>query len=328
MFSTKNPKYELYFVIGLFLVIFTFNCAEKKPPTWGTEETGFILSYRPDIGDVFVYDRTMESSNQFERSGQSFESTSQQKYVFQLETEKIDSLVNFILTVDTLGFSTESARGSQTINFGDIKGKRSHVSITPKGEGREITLLDSLPTPEMDGRPIPGEAKNWLAASLFKIPGKPIKIGDSWTETKLDTSTRTDTTRQTSRTSINDRETKYAVLAKETRMGFECLHFKLDSKYSIESSGTVRGNETSSEGEGETTSHVWFAFKEGILVEYTADNFYEGTMAFSGERGSTSANSTESKSCLKLVKWQPQKKQKQKQLQEQRHQEVLDLGKY
>ena len=91
-------------------------------------------------------------------------------------------------------------------------------------------------------------------------------------------------------------------------MGFECLHLKLESTYSMESTGTTRGNETSSEGEGETTSHVWFAFKEGILVEYTADNFYEGTMAFSGERASTSANSSESKSSFKLVKWQPEKK--------------------
>ncbi|UCE06711.1 MAG: hypothetical protein JSW07_01330 [bacterium] len=70
-------------------------------------ETGYILSYRPKMGEVFVYERTMEGSGTYERMEQTFESTSSQTFVFQLEAEKVqDTLNTFILTVDTMGFST------------------------------------------------------------------------------------------------------------------------------------------------------------------------------------------------------------------------------
>ena len=60
----------------------------------------------------------------------------------------------------------------------------------------------------------------------------------------------------------------------------------------------------SSESEGETKSEVWFAPKEGVLVEYVQDDFNEGTTAFSGR---TMPNSNESKFSLKLVEWKPKK---------------------
>ena len=70
MLTAKITKFFCYAVIGFFLAIFIFNCAAKKLPIWGSAETGFMLSYRSNIGDVFVYDRTMESTNMFEQSGQ------------------------------------------------------------------------------------------------------------------------------------------------------------------------------------------------------------------------------------------------------------------
>lgn len=309
MCSINRSKSWLFWGIVLSLIIITISCAEKKPFVWGSAETGYILSYRPKVGDVFVYKRTMEGSGTYERMGQTFESTSSRKFMFQLETEKVqDTLNTFILTVDTIGFFIESVRGKQEMDYGDIKGKRVRVTIIPKGEKREITLIDSLQTPEMDGRPMPGDPKDQLIVGFFETPDKSIKIGDSWTETKLDTSTRSDTTMQIDQTHITDREIKYMVLGEEKKMGLDCLHIRSDSKYATQSWGTIRGSEMNSEGEGESSSHIWFAYKEGILVEFTVDNFYEGTQAFSGQMSGTSASSNESKSSLKLLKWIPRKK--------------------
>ena len=79
----------------------------------------------------------------------------------------------------------------------------------------------------------------------------------------------------------------------------------MESEYSIESQGEMRGNEFNTEREGESTIEVWFASKEGILVAYTKNDFSESTTAFSGEMNRTMASSNESKSTLKLVKWSP-----------------------
>ena len=93
-------------------------------------------------------------------------------------------------------------------------------------------------------------------------------------------------------------KTKYTVLAEEKKNGLNCLHIKIESTYSRSFEGERRGNKISSESEGETNSEIWFAPKEGILVEYMQDDFSEGTTAFSGR---TMPNSNESKYSLKLL---------------------------
>lgn len=303
-------RFNLYQLGGIFLfiIVLGFGCAGKKPPAWGDAETGYILSYRPTVGDVYHYEKTMAGVNSMERMGQSFESTSSQTYIFQLETEKIDTVISFIVTVDTIGYSFGGLQGSQAMDFGDIKGKKVRGIMTPNGVGRGMVPIDSLPTPKMRDRPMEGDAKGWLTIQLFKVPDRPIKIGVTWTEAKLDTNTHTDTTRQTTRTFINDSKTKYTVLGEEPKVGLSCLHIQMDVEYSTQSWGTMRGSEISSEGSGETTSHAWFAYKEGILVEYNTETFYEGTTAFSGQMNMTSPNTNESKNSLKLVQWIPVKK--------------------
>ena len=191
------------------------------------------------------------------------------------------------------------------MDFGDIKGKKVRWITTPNGVGRDIVTIDSLPTPKMGDRSMEVDAKSGSAVQVFKIPGKQMKIGDTWTEAKLDTNTHTDTTRQSTRTYINDSKAKYTVLSEDTKMGLSCLHIQVDTDYSTRSWGTMRGSEISSEGSGETTSHAWFAYKEGILVEYNTETFYEGTTAFSGQMNMTSPNTNESTNSLKLVKWTP-----------------------
>ncbi|MCI0495877.1 hypothetical protein L0Z72_12805 [candidate division KSB1 bacterium] len=304
----KRLSFFLFGGLLILMFVIVMSCAGKKLPAWGDAENGYVLSYRPTVGDIYCYEKTMEGTNSMERMGQTFESTSSQTFIFQLETEKVDTAISFIMTVDTIGYSFESQQGMQKMDFGDIKGKKIRATMTPKGIARDIVPIDSLPTPKMGDRPMEGEAKGWLSVPLFKVPDRLFKVGDSWTEAKLDTNTHTDTTRQFTRTFINDSKSKYTILGEETKLGLSCLHIQVETEYATQSWGTMRGTEMNSEGSGETTSHAWFAYKEGILVEHDTETFYEGTTAFSGQMNMTSPNTNESKSSLKLVKWIPVKK--------------------
>ena len=299
----RRTNFLLIAAVSLVLLIFFASAFAATTP-----DEKHLLSFRSSVGDVFVYEKIMDGVNTMERTGQFFETTNTSTFVFQLETETIDSLVSFIMTVDTIGYSFGGPQGTRAMDFGDIKGKRARVTITPQGEGREVVPIDSLPTPKMGGQSMEGDAKGWLSVPFFKVPEKPMKIGDSWTEAKLDTNTHTDTTRQSTRTSIKDSKSKYTVLGIETKMGLSCLHIQVETEYSSQSQGKMRDTEVSSEGDGETKSHVWFAYREGILVEYNTETFYEGTTAYSGQMNMTSPNTNESKSSLKLVKWVPAKK--------------------
>lgn len=302
----RNFKNQRVVVPAIFLFIFIIfiilGCAGKKPSLWGDAENGYLLSFRPAAGDFYQYQRTMHSVNTTERAGQSFENISDQIFGFQLDTKSVDSLITLVLTVDTLSFTMEHSRGSMAVDYGDINGKRVQLTMTPMGERRDVVEIDSLPTPQMAGRPMPGDAKDRLGIHLFKLPDKPLKIGDTWTESKIDTSTRDDSTRQSTYTSIMDGTTTYTVVGLEMKEGMDCLHLKMESSSILESTGSMRGTEMTTEGENEGISHVWFAYKEGILVEYSSSSFYEGTTAYSGRMSGTSPSTNESETSLKLIR--------------------------
>lgn len=128
MYSMDHWKAIFCLGILLSLVFMTTGFAQQTQSTWGDAKNGFILSYRPDLDDFYIYERIMEGTTTMERMGQSFETTNNSKFVFQLETERIDSLISFIMTIDTLGYSFEGPQGTQEMDFGDIKGKKADTS--------------------------------------------------------------------------------------------------------------------------------------------------------------------------------------------------------
>jgi hypothetical protein len=311
MYLRKNlgPLFLYLAIAGAAILL---GCAGMKPFNFGSAETGYILSYRTNKGDLFRYVRNRDGVNSSERDGQSFEYTTLSNYTFQLETEKTDSLLHFIISVDSMSSYFETTRGRQDMDYGDIKGKRAHLTITPEGKQREITAIDSIPTGRITGmRGGQGFSRNpasQLTPGFYMLPDRPLIIGDSWTETKLDTITNVDTTRNISTTTIVGQEITYTILGEEMKMDLPCLHFKQISNYSREMEGSFRQMESHSEGEGETITEVWFAYEQGILVELIITDFYEGTTAYSGQFSDTMPNTTESKTNLRLIEWKPKKK--------------------
>jgi hypothetical protein len=296
-------KIKLFFSILLIGII----------PVIANSQSVTTLSYKANKGDILKYETTRQNVRTSERQGESSEFTTKRTYNFQLEAEKSDSLLNFVLTVNNFDITSEGGRGRgfQPFEPEAIKGKRVRVKITPQGEQREITAIDSIPTLERGerrgnrpGMGRRGNPLNQLRINLFLLPTKPLKVGDSWTEPYKNT----DQSGRFFGRFAQDQEvkgkTKYTVLGEEKKIGLNCLHFKIESTYSRSFEGEMRGNKMTSEGEGETTSEAWFAPNEGILVEYSQDDFYEGTTAFSGR---TMPSSNESKYSLKLLEWKLKK---------------------
>ena len=276
-------------------------------------QSGSTFVYQANEGDILKYESIRQDTRTMERQGESSEFTTERSYNFQLEAEKTDSLLNFVLTINKYDISSEGGRGRgfQPFEPEAIEGKRVRVKITPQGEQREITAIDSFPRPERSerrgnrpGMGRRGNPLNLLRINLFQLPAKSLKVGDSWTEPYKDA----DQSRGFFGRFRPDQEvkgkTKFTVLDEEKKNGLSCLHIKIESTYSRSFEGERRGNKISSESEGETNSEIWFAPKEGILVEYMQDDFSEGTTAFSGR---TMPNSNESKYSLKLLEWKPKK---------------------
>lgn len=283
---------------GLLLL----QCAGEKPPVWGNANTGFLLAYRPNLGDVYYYQSSTDGVNTTEREGESMEFTNKRKYAFHLQLEGKDSLNRFILTIDSLSSEMDYSGGSRSMDYGEIQGKRLRVGISPDGRSKTISPIDSIPLPRFGGIRISGGG-NRLAAfqiGFFPLPQRPLKVGDTWSESRKDT---TKSSGRFNMTRIISRNLKYTVLGEEEKLGLRCLHLKIESEYERESFGKMGGSQISSEGSGETVAEVWFAYREGILVQYSRDDFFEGTTAYSGQMNATMPSSNQTKSVLRLLSW-------------------------
>jgi hypothetical protein len=306
--STFKTKFFIPALLISFVVISFFYLVAIA-----NAQTGTTLTYKTKEGDVLKYQSTRQDTRTMEREGESSEFITNRVYDFELNAEKPDSLLSFVLTVNKFDISSEGGRGRGFQPFvpDSINGKRLQVKITPQGEQREITAIDSIPMPERSDRGgnrrfagRRGNPLNQLRMNLFQLPSKSLKVADSWTEPYKDTDQTGGFFSRFAQDQKVDGKTKYTVLGEEKKNGLSCLHIKIESTYSRSFEGERQGNKMTSESEGETKSEVWFAPKEGVLVEYVQDDFNEGTTAFSGR---TMPNSNESKFSLKLVEWKPKK---------------------
>jgi hypothetical protein len=274
------------------------------------------LTYKSNEGDVLIYESVRENTRTMERGGETSDFTSTRKFDFQLKTEKIDDLICFELTVNKLETSSEGGRrfGGRRLDPEKVKGKRARLKVATNGEFKEISAIDSISFDESPGgennrRRRPGgrgNPVNMLRVTFFQLPDEPVKIGDSWTEDYKEPARETGGFMgRFSQERKVDGKSKYTVLSEEEKNGLNCYFIKVESEYSIESQGSMRGSEVNSEREGESTAEIWFAYKEGILVAYIQSDFSESTTAFTGEMKRTIASSNESKTTLKLVKWSP-----------------------
>jgi hypothetical protein len=280
-------------------------------------ENGENLIYKANTGDVYKYEIHFTSIRSSERGGQTSEMSTTRNVIFTLEKEKDNDPLSFILKTDYAESYMESPRGGREMDMTYLEGKRIRFQITPKGELHEVTPIDSISMPQRGegrrgdaqrGRRVQGRERNpaaMLGIRFFRLPDRPLQVGDSWTETRHDTTGPGN--ERLSQKRIEERKTTYSVVGIEDRMGFSCLHIKVQTTYIRESYGTRGGVEMNSEGEGEVKADIWFATKKGILVEYTTADFYEGTTAFSGERSSTTPTMNETEMTLKLIEYLPKK---------------------
>lgn len=309
--SLFKMRFLIFLIFAGFILIFLIS--KIHAPAIAFSQTGYQLIYHTNEGDVLRYESTRQDTRISEREGESFEVTTKRTYNFQLRTEKSDSLLSFVLTVDKLDISSEGGRGRgfQPFDPKSIQGKRLRIKMTPQGVHREITAIDSIPMaerPDRGGdRPFAGRRGNplnQLRINFFQLPTKAIKVGDSWTEPYKEIDQPGGFFSRFAQDQKVEGKTKYTVLGEENKIGLNCLHIKTEATYSRSFEAEREGNKMSSESEGETKSEVWFAPREGVLVEYVQDDFNEGTMAFSGR---IMPSSNESKFTLKLLEWKPKK---------------------
>jgi len=254
-------------VIILFLLTGVVHAQEKVK-----------MDYRYEPGKTYHY--RMESSNSFiqELMGQENKGTTgiSQEGIFSVESVDDDGAMNGIFTWQNFSTSTKMMQIDTTIAMKDYIGKKSNLSLTPKGN---ITVISSD-----SANVITGIAGSTVGTMLFflKLPGDMVAVGDTFSVRTTDT-----TYDQKNNQTITERtrKSKFESIEK-TSEGSLIYIFSYEELTS--SAGTVEtmGMEMYQETEGTEKGTVRIS-GNGILLSQQAVSDKDMSLVLTGQMGMT-----------------------------------------
>ena len=280
-------------------------CAGTKNISYGNRETGVMLSYHPDKGQVFSYEVTSDITGSNERDGKTYENVQHSLLRFSLEAQKPDSLVPFIFTADTISYYFSYGERKRTMDLSMLVNKRIKMFCTRQGKYlRDMTAaIDSIPKPESAGqRALRGNPVRYLFPGFTEVPSRKLVQGESWTETKHDTIVTEGTPRGSKTTRYIERENTYNVSGFEIRQDRMCVHFTIESLFVMDTINKGKNMTMTSEEDGESVTEVWFDYKTGMPVQVTMTSFTEGSRAYSGQYSGTMPFTRDTKQSVRLLK--------------------------
>ncbi len=293
MIIKTNLKSILFMAWVVLLIALLTGCAAKRP-FWGDVEKGLILEYRVPRDQVLKYQFSSNMTQDLEVGGQSIQNIINLDLLFSAKAKGFEENNHLLLvTIDSAKTNVKSPQGSFSPEMSLVFGKSFNLTLSPLGKELKMSGADTI-------KYNLGQAGERTLSSNFQtifpdLPGKPVKIGDSWT---------TNDTINVKEGAVNMRMTFVSV---NTLQGFEMVDGHECAKVTAKSTGKLGG-----EGEqmganlhfdGDIQSNnVWyFAYNEGTFIKSISDGLSKGTVAVTGAQKMTIPMTMKTKFEAKLV---------------------------
>lgn len=223
-----------------------------------------VLEYKMPVGRTLTYVATSEEAQVMEVMGNSVEnqSTSTSTFTFKAKgTKGKDYLLS--ASIDDMAITaTSSMTGGLTPDVSSVKGKSFDMVLSPLGVEVDVAGAEAITMT------IEGETRSMANAfRLFfpDLPGKAVKVGDTWPATNAITETAGAMTIRIEQQLVNTLE------GFETIDGMECAKVSAEITGTVSGSGNQMGQELTFSGKM-TGKMIWFfAVKEGIFVKESSD---------------------------------------------------------
>jgi hypothetical protein len=250
------------------LLVLTVAAVPATTTVTGAAEKPIVLEYKMPSGRALTYQSKSEEAQVMEIQGQPMNSQTNGTSTFTFKAKGLKDK-NFLLGVtidDVTATVTSSAQGDMSPDMSTVKGKTFDMVLSPLGSEVDVSGAEAI-TYSMGP-----ETRN--LSSGFKmffpdLPGKPVKIGDTWPSTAgIDEKTGT----------MNIRIDFQNV---NTLEGFETIDGMNCARISAQVTGTISG--TGNQGGADLTfsgtvkgKDVWyFAVKEGLFVKTASESTTE-----------------------------------------------------
>lgn len=251
--------------------------------TAASAQEQFTLQYRLSKGKVYRFADTSLVKSSQEMMGQEMKSTTTVLATTRLVPSQImdDGTIVLMVSPDALSFAVKSARMDTTIVMTDMIGKRTRLTISKLGETIRKETLDTV---KLTG--LASQAGRQDLIKLHLMPSKPVRIGEKWTSTKPDT------TDAMGGRVISQATGDFTLLAKESRMGIECLKISYAGKVTISGKGSMNGADFFVEGNGTTSGTYFVDIVSGMPVVEDSKYDVESTVALTGQQNMTIPSSS------------------------------------
>jgi hypothetical protein len=235
-------------------------CAAKKAPEafWGDPETGLILEYRmPE--EPLTYEMISTFLQSMDMGGQTVDTKSTSMTTMSIASRgaKNGDLM-LTVTLEDASVGVDAPGAGLEADMSEAIGKSFEMTLSALGEEKDLPDPNSI---QYDlGLGGKRSAISSVQMMFPDLPGRPVKVGDSWTTVDGFTEEGGGGNMTISFETVN------TLVGFETVNGMECAKIEALYQGTIEGSGAEGPAEWESEGEIEGVSTWYFAYKKGVLV--------------------------------------------------------------
>jgi hypothetical protein len=240
---------------------------------------GIQLIYKLEKGKSYVYETKAEIHSAQTVMGNEVTATINSYSRLRFTVDDVDSDGNMTLTssFDSVAVRIHSPQMDSTlVNPFGIVGKRAKDIVSRYGEIIRTTTIDSLLIPMNLGiRRVSG------STAFTDFGENVVKVGDSWDRTK------TDTVDQMGGKMVVTTKVTYTLLGSVDTLGYDCYKISSKGTSSFEGKGISMGMNMFIEGTGTLNGTVYFAPKEGMLVQSETSSQQELKASMTGQQNMT-----------------------------------------
>lgn len=247
----------------------------------GLAQPSTSLKYKFVKGTTLRYADTMAVQTTQEMMGQEMKMSQNLSAVTRYTVEAVTpgGGAKLLNTTDTMRINVKNPRMDTTIVPVEIFHKRNRLTVTPLGDVTEREVVDSLKMTSFM-RASGGIGTRELLR-MPVLPEKPVKSGDTWTTSKIDS------TKSEGGSSIITTTMEYRMVGTEKYAGRTCAKLSYTGKMTVATKGTMSGMNVFTEGTGTMSGVAYFDRSAGVFVGDEGKSDMELTAAVTGQQNMT-----------------------------------------
>lgn len=267
-------------------------CATVVAVSTVAAQQAATLVYKFAPGKTYQYKSTSEGTIIQEMMGQEMKIENASSMTVSLTTDDVASDGAMTLVTKLVEGSTKvkNPMMDTTIAMTDMIGKRMKIRLKTDGT---ILAREVVDTVESEGR-VRGAGQR-EAVRFHILPAKPVKNGDTWSSTFVDTMDNM------GGKIVNSVSSSYTIIGSETKNGAKCLKVDYTGTIAIEGSGNMQGMDIYIEGGGKVNGSMYFDPSLGLVVHDESMTETESTIAVTGQQNMTIPMSQKAKTVQTLL---------------------------